>query len=87
MISHPIISSEVPILGRPGARLMYVNYFGLHYQIDDEITTMTFMPGVDWKIQNAQVVTLIEKYAAQLIRLGMAGESLGEYRQEEQIIA
>ena len=33
VISHPEIMPEVPIVGRPGVRLPYVDQYGLHYQM------------------------------------------------------
>jgi hypothetical protein len=66
MVSHPTIAPKVPIVGRPGAKLAYVNYFGLHYQIHPNRTTVTLMPGVKWKTSNCE---LIKRLAHNLTRL------------------
>jgi hypothetical protein len=36
-------------------RLPYVKYFGLHYQIWEDRTVVTMMPGVGWEKSNAEV--------------------------------
>ena len=54
VLSHPAIVSEVPMVGRPGVRLPYVRYFGLHYQMLDDRTRFTVMPGRSWTIPNAE---------------------------------
>jgi len=55
LISHPGCFAEVPVVGRPGARLPYVNDFGLHYQVWPDRTVYTLMPGLGWKIPNPQL--------------------------------
>ena len=42
------------MVGRPGVRLPYVRYFGLHYQMLDDRTRFTVMPGRSWTIPNAE---------------------------------
>lgn len=59
LISHPAIYPETPLVGRPGARLPYVKYFGLHYQIFADEIVVTMMPALAWDIPNEQVVTAI----------------------------
>lgn len=59
LISHPAIYPETPLVGRPGARLPYVKYFGLHYQIFAEEIVITMMPALAWDITNEQVVTAV----------------------------
>ncbi len=54
LVSHPDIYPEVSVFGRPGIRLPYVKYYGLHYQILDEKIVITMMPGFHWKIPNAE---------------------------------
>jgi hypothetical protein len=56
LISHPEIYPEIPVVGRPGIRLPYVKYFGLHYQILPQRIVITLMPSVTWTIPNTQVV-------------------------------
>ena len=58
-LSHPAIVPEVPLVGRPGVRLPYVRYFGLHYQIFDDRTRITVMPGLNWKTTNADLVAAL----------------------------
>jgi hypothetical protein len=60
LISHPAIMEEVPVLGRPGVRLPFVNCFGLHYQILDDRIRLTFMPATSWKIPNETIVAELE---------------------------
>ena len=55
LISHPRIYDEIPLLGRPGVRLPYLRYFGLHYQIWDDRIVLTWMPSVKWHVSNARL--------------------------------
>jgi hypothetical protein len=68
LVSHPEIYPEISIVGRPGVRLPYVSYFGLHYQIWDEKTVITMMPAVRWPIPNVELIAELkhnlEKIAA-----------------------
>ena len=43
MISHPKIFDEVSVIGRPGIKIPYVKYFGLHYQIFEDNMVITMM--------------------------------------------
>lgn len=61
VISHPAIYPEIPIVGRPGARLPYTKYFGLHYQIWEDKTVVTFMPGVKWQVKNEELAEELRK--------------------------
>jgi hypothetical protein len=61
VVSHPEIYPEVPVVGRPGARLPYARFFGLHYQIWDDRIVITFMPGVNWKAPNVELCAAIEE--------------------------
>ncbi len=56
VLSHPAIYPGVPVFGRPGARLPYVRFFGLHYQIFDHDTVLTVMPGRRWPVPNGELV-------------------------------
>jgi hypothetical protein len=58
MLSHPANYREVPVMGRPGIRLPYVKYFGLHYQILDNSILLTVMPGTKWTVPNSEVVAV-----------------------------
>lgn len=66
VISHPAIFPEVPVVGRPGAKLPYVKYFGLHYQIHPDRTTFTLMPSLNWHVPNQEFATMLK---ANMIRL------------------
>ncbi len=59
MISHPEIYPEVPIVGRPGIRLPYVKYFGLHYQILRNKIIVTMMPALQWKVSNEKFIAVL----------------------------
>ncbi|MBD3224420.1 MAG: hypothetical protein GF313_06810 [Caldithrix sp.] len=59
VISHPEIYKEIPLIGRPGVRIPYVKYFGLHYQIHEQYTTITMMPGMHWNKTNVETVRAI----------------------------
>jgi hypothetical protein len=59
VVSHPEIYPEVPLVGRPGVRLPYVKYFGLHYQIFEDRIVLTMMPGVRWKVSNRELVAAL----------------------------
>ncbi len=54
-------------MGRPGIRLPYVKYFGLHYQILDDSVLLTFMPGMKWSIPNSELVAVLGE-SLELIR-------------------
>lgn len=69
VISHPIICPEVPLLGRPGVRLPYVAYFGLHYQIFSNSIALTFMPGVNLSIKNDQLISELRKSLDDILRI------------------
>jgi hypothetical protein len=56
VISHPEIYPEVTIVGRPGVRLPYVKYFGLHYQMLPGKTVVTLMPSVNWNVPNVELI-------------------------------
>lgn len=56
LVSHPEIYPEVPVIGRPGIRIPYVKYFGLHYQIWADKTVITLMPGLRWQIPNTRLI-------------------------------
>jgi len=60
IISHPEIQPAIPLVGRPGVRLPYVRHFALHYQMWPDKIIVTFMPGMHWKIPNAQLVAELE---------------------------
>ncbi|MFN2169493.1 MAG: choline/carnitine O-acyltransferase, partial [Anaerolineae bacterium] len=56
LVSHPEIYPEIPVVGRPGVRLPYVKYYGLHYQMFPDHTVITMMPGMAWEVPNAGFV-------------------------------
>jgi hypothetical protein len=60
IISHPQIFKEAPIIGRPGIRIPYAKYFGLHYQIMEGNITVTMMPGINWMISNEKFIRELE---------------------------
>lgn len=61
LVSHPEIYPEIPVVGRPGIRLPYVKYFGLHYQIFDQKIVITMMPSVTWRIPNSELIAVLAK--------------------------
>jgi hypothetical protein len=67
LISHPAIYQEIPLIGRPGIRLPYMRYFALHYQIWEDKTVITMMPGILWMIPNNEFVANLEKNIRKLI--------------------
>jgi hypothetical protein len=56
VISHPAIYPEITMVGRPGVRLPYVTYFALHYQIFQDRTIVTMMPGLRWCVPNEKLI-------------------------------
>lgn len=74
IVSHPEIYPEVPLVGRPGIRLPYVKYFGLHYQIFENKIIITMMPGIRWKIPNAELIAMLQKNLKR-IKLALEGEA------------
>jgi hypothetical protein len=71
IVSHPEIYPEVPVVGRPGVRLPYARYYGLHYQIWDDRIVITFMPGVGWKTSNSELCAALDE---SLGRIGAIAE-------------
>lgn len=72
LLSHPSIAPEVPVIGRPGIRLPYVNCFGLNYQIFGDRIRLSIMPATAWNIPN-------EKFVAELdASLRELAERIGE---------
>lgn len=61
IISQPKIFPEVQSVGRPGIRIPYAKYFGLHYQIWDEKIVITIMPGINWSIPNKEIIRILQK--------------------------
>ncbi|MDZ7357532.1 MAG: choline/carnitine O-acyltransferase [candidate division KSB1 bacterium] len=59
LVSHPEIYPEIPVVGRPGIRLPYVKYFGLHYQIYDQKIVITMMPSLTWRVPNAELIAVL----------------------------
>ncbi len=60
-VSHPVICPEAPVVGRPGARLPYQKYFGLHYQILEDRIIVTVMPSVRWMIPNVELIAVLSE--------------------------
>jgi hypothetical protein len=56
VVSHPAIYPEVPVVGRPGVRLPYVQLLAMHYQIMDERIVLTIAPSTRWRVPNAELV-------------------------------
>jgi len=78
VLSHPEIFPEVPVVGRPGIRLPYVRYFGLHYQILDDKTVVTYMPSVGWKVPNKELHEKLSRAFEEIAALaGSAGRDSG----------
>lgn len=69
LISHPEIYPQIPVIGRPGVRLPYARLFGLHYQIFDDNTVITFMPSTTWNIPNQQLAQTIASCAQKIVQL------------------
>jgi hypothetical protein len=66
LISHPQIYPEVPVVGRPGIRLPYVDYFGLHYQILANQIVVTMMPGLRWTVPNVEFMAVLRESLTQI---------------------
>jgi len=71
VISHPQIVPEVPVIGRPGVRLPYVNHYAVHYRLYPERTVLTFMPGLKWKTSNAEFTGAIADALRDVMRVGV----------------
>jgi len=69
VLSHPAIHPEVYVIGRPGVRLPYVRYLGLHYQIMRDRIVLTFMPGRQWDIPNPQIINVLNQSLKDIQRL------------------
>ncbi|MGD9898904.1 MAG: choline/carnitine O-acyltransferase, partial [Calditrichaceae bacterium] len=68
IVSHPHNLPEVPIVGRPGIRLPYLKYFGLHYHILEDRIRITLMPSVKFSIPNEDVIESINHYLTKLVK-------------------
>lgn len=73
IVSHPEIYPQVPVVGRPGARLPYVRDFGLHYQIMEDRLVLTWMPGVNWTVSNAELVKILVE-SLEWLRARLSGQ-------------
>jgi len=60
IVSHPAIIPGATMLGRPGVRLPYLKYFGLHYRMLEARIIISMMPSLDWDIPNVEFVTVLE---------------------------
>ncbi len=85
VLSHPSIFPQVPVVGRPGIRLPYVRYFGLHYQIWKDKIVTTIMPGLRWKITNEQLVAEIKQNLEKILNLLQEGELKRDPKRQEQL--
>ena len=74
IVSHPAIYPEIPVIGRPGIRLPYIRYFGLHYQVFDDRIVITFMPGVTWEKSNQEIIEELQKGLDRILMLVIADE-------------
>jgi hypothetical protein len=72
IVSHPSIYAEVPVVGRPGIRLPYTRYFGLHYQIHPEKIVITMMPGLEWDVPNNKLIEELEHNLDRILGLAAA---------------
>lgn len=78
VLSHPTIAPAAPMVGRPGVRLPYLRCFGLHYQVHDDRTVFTIMPGRSWQVPNAELADAIDTSLDELLtRLGGQEQGLG----------
>ncbi len=68
IVSHPQNFSEVPIVGRPGIRLPYVKYLGLHYHLLDDRIRITLMPSVSFKIPNEKIIESLNHNLKNFVR-------------------
>ena len=69
LVSHPEIYAEVPVVGRPGVRLPYVKYMGIHYQIMDEKIVITYMPALNCKVSNQKFTEAMELALKKIISI------------------
>jgi hypothetical protein len=61
ILSHPVLSSDVTVLGRPGVSLPYVECFAMHYQLFPRHTVVTISPGLRWTTPNEQLIEEIQR--------------------------
>jgi len=69
IISHPTIFEEVSVFGRPGIKIPYVKYFGLHYQIFEKKIVITMMPGTNWKTKNEEFIKELENNLNRILKI------------------
>lgn len=69
VLSQPSIFPEIPVVGRPGIRLPYLKYFGLHYQIHPNHIVISVMPAVDFHVDNVELVAEIERSLNEIKRM------------------
>lgn len=86
IISHPKIYPQLPYIGRPGVRLPYITYFGMHYQILDDQTRITIMPGQRWTTANSILANTLQNNLKRIIDLvGSAKEEQVGQKSEQEI--
>lgn len=69
IISHPEIYPEVTIVGRPGVKIPYTKYYGLHYQIFQEKIVLTMMPGMKWTVSNLEFISVFKESLFQICEI------------------
>ncbi len=71
-ISHPRVCAEVPVVGRPGVRLPNQQMFALHYQMFEDRTVVTVIPGTNWNVPNVEFVAELESRLKEILSTAAA---------------
>ena len=66
-ISHPRACAEVPVVGRPGVRLPNQQMFALHYQMFEDRTVVTVIPGTNWNVPNVEFAAELESRLKEIL--------------------
>ncbi|MCB9059533.1 MAG: choline/carnitine O-acyltransferase [Calditrichae bacterium] len=80
MVSHPAIFEDVPIIGRSGAKLPYVKYMGLHYQIYDDKINITLMPSTEFSVPNKEFIAKLESNLKKLLEISENAINSGSHK-------
>jgi hypothetical protein len=73
IVSQPAAGPDILRVGRPGVRIPYVKYFGLHYRIEPNEIRVILMPSTDWKIPERVFFDALTASLHEVLRLATRG--------------
>jgi hypothetical protein len=69
IVSQPAAGNDILRVGRPGVRIPYVKYFGLHYRIEPNEIRAILMPSTNWKIHERDFFDALTASLHEVLRL------------------